>query len=236
MKAGIIAAGMGERMTKGGIPVSKPLVPILGDALIARVIKAAHSAGAESVACIINEVNVEVKTYLERGPWPLPVDLVVRTTPSSMESLFGLQPLLGGEPFLLFTVDAVFRPEVPSLFLSKALTFSDAGAVLALTDYVDDEKPLWAKMDDSSGRIMRLGPEARPTPFVTAGLYHFGPDIFTLIPEARRRNLGALREFLALLTESGFPLYGVPIPKTIDVDHPADIQKAEDYLRETGGH
>lgn len=46
MKAAIIAAGLGERMAKGGISTPKPLIPVAGRPLISRVINtAAKTAG-----------------------------------------------------------------------------------------------------------------------------------------------------------------------------------------------
>ena len=208
----------------------KPLVPVGGTPMIARMIRAAAEVGASSVACIVNDLNPEVATYLRRTSWPVPVEMVVRTTPSSMESLFGLEPLLNREPFLLLTVDAVFGRRTLARFLAAARRMNEAAGVLALTRYVDDEKPLWARVG-SAREIVGLGETARPSPLVTAGFYYFDPRIFTLIAEARALQLTALRQFLALVLERGLSLFGVSVAKTIDVDHPRDLQTAEAWLR-----
>ena len=231
MKAAIIAAGIGERMARGGIDVPKPLVFLDGEPLIARTIRAAAGVGASSVACIVNEIHPEVSQYLRSQTWPVPLELVVKTTPSSMESLFQLSPLLSDEPFLMLTVDAVFASGILEEFLSEAQTINSARGVLALTRFVDDEKPLWAEVD-SRYKICALGDTAAPTPYVTAGFYYFDPEIFNIIETARRNKLQALRQFLGLLLEKGYPLYGVPVSKTIDVDCPEDVRKANDYLKE----
>ena len=234
MKVGIISAGTGERLREGGLTVPKPLVPVGGTPMIARAIQAAAGEGATSVACIVNDLNPEVADYLRRNSWPLPVDVVVRTTPSSMESLFGLCPLLDREPFLLLTVDAVFAPRTLGRFLSAARRMEAAGGVLALTRFVDDEKPLWARVGPDR-KIVALGDNARPSSLVTAGFYFFSPKIFTLMEEARALKLNALRQFLALLMERGLPLFGVSVAKTIDVDHPRDLDTAEAWLRRRDG-
>lgn len=230
MKAAIIAAGRGERLMQGGISVAKPLVPIGGEPLIARVIRAAASVGATSVACIVNDLVPEVIRYLHTGPWPMPLDLVTRTTDNSMESLFSLVPYLREEPFLLLTVDAVFHFEILERFLWKARTLQNARGVLALTRFVDDEKPLWVKTDRRH-KIVAIGQAAKPSRYVTAGFYYFNPAVFDLIDVAQARAK-ALREFLGLLVENQYNLYGIVVSKTIDVDHPADIEKAERYLKE----
>jgi NDP-sugar pyrophosphorylase family protein len=104
---------------------------------------------------------------------------------------------------------------------------------LAVTRFVDDEKPLWARLDKSQ-RIVALGDEARPGRYVTAGFYYFKPEIFSLIDAARTRRLSALRQFLGFLLENHFRLYGIPVSKTVDVDTPEDIEKANKYLMEVG--
>jgi NDP-sugar pyrophosphorylase family protein len=230
MKAGIIAAGTGERLARGGISIAKPLVPIGGEPMIARVIRAAAFLNVTSIACIVNDLDPSIAQYLRSTPWPAPLELIVKTTPSSMESLFCLAPLLGDEPFLLLTVDAVFGFYDLGRFLARAQRLDAAQGVLALTDFVDDEKPLWVRVNPQ-GRITGLGGSAKPSRYVTAGFYYFRPEIFHMRDAARGMALKALREFLCLLTENEYLLYGVPVPKTVDVDYPEDIEKAEAYLR-----
>jgi NDP-sugar pyrophosphorylase family protein len=184
-----------------------------------------------SIACIVNDRDPSVAGFLRSGHWPVPVELVVKTTPSSMESLFCLAPLLSDEPFMLFTVDVVCAQQVVKDFFRKVLTLSDSKGALALTGFVDDEKPLWAAVDNFD-RIVALGEAARGSQFVTAGFYYFTPDIFAEIVPARRRKLSALRQFLGLLIDEGYPIHGLAVPKTIDVDYPEDIEKAEAYLKE----
>ncbi len=231
MKAAIIAAGIGERLLLGGIETPKPLVRAGGRPLIARIISAAARVGMNSVACIVNDVKPDVADFLQSSSWPIPLELKIKSTPSSMESLFCLEPFLREEPFLLFTVDVVFGFATIEEFLAGAKNFSGAAGVLALTDYIDDEKPLWVRLDGSS-RISAMGDSAKGSRYVTAGFYYFEPTIFSLIDTARRLNLKALRQFLGLLISRGYDLHGLPVAKTIDVDYPEDIQKAESFLRE----
>ena len=229
MKAGIIAAGRGERLVLGGISTPKPLVRIAGEPLISRAIHAAAALKVTSIACIVNDLNPTVADYLRSGSWPVPLDLIVKTTPSSMESLFSLKPFLNDERFLLFTVDAVFGFEILERFTAEACALDDAQGVLAITKFVDDEKPLWVRIDNRH-KITAMGDAARPSPYVTSGFYYFSPEIFNMIDIARAEKMNALRQFLGLLTERGSSLYGIPVAKTLDVDYPEDIKKAEEYL------
>ncbi len=231
MKAGIIAAGLGERLVRGGITTPKPLVPIAGQPLISRIINTARRLGASSIACIVNAENFAVAHYLQESPWPLPIDLIVRTTPSSMESLFSLAPLLADEPFILFTVDMVSGYPTVQSFLDRAKALGDGKGALAITDFVDDEKPLWVSMD-AADRIVAIGEAAKNSGYITAGFYWFSPGIFAMIDLARAKRLTALRQFLGLLIDNGYPLHGIPVAKTLDVDFPEDIAKAEAFLKE----
>jgi NDP-sugar pyrophosphorylase family protein len=231
MKMGIIAAGKGERLALGGVPTPKPLIRVGGKPLISRIIEAGAKLKVDSIACIVNDLNPTVANFIRSVPWPVPLEIVVKTTPSSMESLFCLAPFLSDEPFVLFTVDVILGQQTVEDFLQNARTLKDAKGVLALTGFIDDEKPLWAKVDSAS-RIIALGDAARGCPFVTAGFYYFAPDIFAEIAPARRKKLSALRQFLGHLLDEGYLIYGIPVPKTIDVDYPEDIAKAEAYLTE----
>jgi NDP-sugar pyrophosphorylase family protein len=234
MKMGIIAAGAGERLKRGGISIPKPLISIGGKPLIARIIEAAARIGVTSVACIVNDLNPTPAQYLRSGSWPVPIDLLVKTTPNSMESLFSLRPFLEDGPFFISTVDVVFGPSTLASFCKATFQLKDAVGALALTRFIDDRTPLYAAMDEC-GKITALGEKASGSEFVTAGFYAFRPEIFGLIDEARSRSLTALRQFLGLLVESGYPVYGIPVSKTIDVDFPEDIEKAEAFLEEFAG-
>ncbi len=228
MKAGIIAAGKGERLKNGGIFTPKPLIRLGGVPIIERTIMAAINAGANYIACIVNDIEKEVSEYLKSKSWPVTFRLVVKTTPNSMESLFNLSPFLD-EPFLLLTVDSVYPFDMLKKFVNNAQHFN-ADGVLAVTNFVDDEKPLWVKMD-SNNKIFIIGDEAIPTSYITAGFYYFRPNIFKLINKARKMDLKALREFLALIIKNGYDIYGLSVKKVIDLDHPEDIKKAESFLR-----
>ncbi|MBW1992133.1 MAG: hypothetical protein JRI59_08470, partial [Deltaproteobacteria bacterium] len=60
----------------------------------------------------------------------------------------------------------------------------------------------------------------------------FQPQVFKWEDAARRRHLDALRQFLALLVEEGFPLRGIDMGPCVDVDYPEDIARAEALLKE----
>jgi NDP-sugar pyrophosphorylase family protein len=230
MKAGLIAAGLGERLREAGISTPKPLVAIAGAPLIDHVLNAAAAAGIDEVACIFNETADAVETHCRARHGAPRLHIVRRTTPSSMESLFTLAPHLNDAPFLLLTVDAVFAPALLRDFLASAARHRDADVVLAVTDFVDDEKPLRLAMDND-GRVTALGAAANSSSLITAGFYVFHPHVFAEIDAARAARLSALREYLAHLLQRGYRIYAARVGKSVDVDRPEDIVTAEAFVR-----
>jgi NDP-sugar pyrophosphorylase family protein len=231
MKAGIIAAGLGERLRRGGIPGPKPLVRVAGTTLIEHALASVRAAGVHEVACIINEQSAAVEAHCRAHVGDMTLTFVRRTTPSSMESLFALAPHLTADPapFLLLTVDAIVSPAAMGEFVVAAAR-RDADAVLAVNTFVDDEKPLHvARRPD--GRVAALGPAAATSTFVSAGFYVFRPTIFREVDTARAAGLSALRQFLGHLLASGYALYAEPVPKCVDVDRPEDVATADAFVR-----
>jgi NDP-sugar pyrophosphorylase family protein len=232
MKAGIIAAGLGERFRRAGIATPKPLLEVGGKTLLQRAVESAAEAGAAEVALIVNAEYPEVARYVRDGDWPVPVKLTVKTTPSSMESFFALQPDLRDAPFLLLTVDAVAAKGSLRRLADAGLVVGPSGT-LAVTSFVDDEKPLWVLLG-AKAEVLALGPTAKDSGWVTSGTYFFFPQVYAHVAEARRRGLGALREFLALLLEKGERLYGFRAGESVDVDRPEDLAVAERFLKAHG--
>ena len=228
MKAGIIAAGLGERLCAAGITTPKPLVAVGGRPLIARAIDAARAAGASSVACIINNETTEVRRFLDSHDFGIALEIVQRTTASSAESFLALRPMLEHAPFLLLTVDAVIAPSAVAGLVARGGSLPNATGVLGITATVDDEKPLWVEVD-AAKRILAFGDAARAR-FVTAGVYFLQPVVYSIADVVAPRPWKALRVLLASLLEHGHALYGYDVGTAIDVDRPEDIVAAERLL------
>jgi NDP-sugar pyrophosphorylase family protein len=233
VKAAILAAGLGERFRRAGIATPKPLLQVGGRTLLERAILSAARAGATEAALIVNAEFPEVERFARTARWPVPVQLVVRTTPNSMESFFALEPHLRDEAFLLLTVDSVHRDEDLRGLAAAGAAAGPLGT-LGVTDHVDDEKPLYVRFDETR-RIAAIGPAAAGSRWITSGLYFFFPGVYERVAEARSRRLGALREFLALLVERGERLFAHPVGTSIDVDRPEDLAMAEAFLRRRAG-
>lgn len=157
MKFAIIAAGEGSRLAQEGIVSPKPLIEVAGQHLIDRLMDVFREVGASELWVVCNDLRPEVSAHLaqvtDHGLYgrPLPLHYVVRTTPSSMHSFAALAPHLDGGPFVLTTVDTIFRTEE---FARYVQAFSEAVAqgydgLMGVTDYIDDERPLYVGVGDN---------------------------------------------------------------------------------------
>ena len=228
MDFAIIAAGEGLRLQEEGIQVPKPLVTCNGVPLIQRIINIIRNTGKSSITCIINEKSEELETFLLKYSRTNPVNLIVKSTPSSLHSLYQLNRFLSA-PFLLTTADSVFLESEFKSFVNYGMNLKDADGVIAVTDFIDDEKPLYADIDENN-RITNFKDSNDGYEFVTGGLYLFKTDIQKEIEEAVNSGVVRLRNFLRFLIQKDFRLYAYPFSKIIDVDHMSDIKIAEEFL------
>lgn len=229
LRAGVLAAGRGERLRAHPSDL-KPLARIGELTLIEHVLKSMANAGVSEVVVIINEDSMAVRDHVAKSDWPFALRWVVETTPTSMHSFLRLVEVLAAaetdEPFLLSTVDTVTGPNGYANFMQQARCH-EAAIALALTSPGDDEKPLLVRMKTGDSRIEAFGDGE----YATAGMYSVRPIILREADAARRDGIDALRKFLQRLLERGYHLAGIPIPRSIDVDRPADIAVAEALLR-----
>jgi NDP-sugar pyrophosphorylase family protein len=218
---GIIAAGEGSRLRRDGWTVPKPLVTVAGVSLIESVLRNFEAAGIAPLVIIVNEQERDcVDRVRERFP-RLPVEFIVKTTASSLESFLEVTGTAGAGRMLVSTVDAWCRPADFTRFVEAAARRPAEAVVLAVTPLVSDEKPLWVDLE-GDGRVRCLG--GTDGALVTAGMY--------LVPERVRRlppppELGRLREFLAWLHRQAHPVYGEVITTVVDVDRAEDVALAE---------
>jgi NDP-sugar pyrophosphorylase family protein len=220
----IIAAGQGSRLRAAGLP--KPLVPVAGEPLIARVLENFAAAGVSPVSVIFNADEEDCAAYVRQRFSPLVSRILVKTTASSFESFQKVLAISPAGRVLVSTVDAFCPQEDFIAFARSAAKSSPETTVLAVTPFVADEKPLWVSFD-ASGRVTRVGGSSGDA--VTAGIYVVAPQVRRLEPPP---DVGRLREFLSWLCREGHDMRIVSIPKVIDVDRPEDVRMAEEMARE----
>ena len=225
---GIIAAGDGSRLKAEGIKVSKPMVKINGTPLVLRIIDIVTKNGAKSISCIINENSDDLKEFLQSNSFSPPINTIVKSTESSLHSLFELNKTIDS-PFLLTTADSIFLKKEFASFIDFAINKNGADGVFAVTDFIDDEKPLYVSVDENM-RIKNFHDENNDFKFVSGGMYFFKKCIKKEVEDAVNSGVFKLRNFQRYLISKGYKLHAYPFSQIIDVDHIADIKKAEKIL------
>ncbi|MEK8022414.1 MAG: NTP transferase domain-containing protein [Candidatus Hydrogenedentota bacterium] len=220
LSGGIIAAGEGSRLKAGGKAGPKPLVTIGGIALVERVLMNMQAAGITQVTTIFNEDDRECDAWVRARFSELTFRNIIRTTPSSWASFLEVARAIMNPPAVISAVDTWCSADAFRAFLREAETFSDDAVVLGVTPLVDDERPLWVRLDPD-GRVREIGIGSGEA--VTAGLYVIPGD---LIESAGAHSFDRLRDFLKWLVAGSRPVYGVVLPAVVDVDRQEDIALA----------
>lgn len=235
MKFAIIAAGDGSRLAQEGVTEPKPLVKVRGERLIDRLIRIFMGNNATEIVVICNEQMSDVASHLKMiqdeglNGLHVPLRFVIKSTPSSMHSFYELRHFLRDDPFILTTVDTIFDE---SEFHDYVLSFQDkiaqgTDALMGVTDYIDDEKPLYVGVDN----VMRINgyydtPQA-DSRFISAGIYGLTAPSLDILEACIEKGESRMRNFQRALVAAGLRIEAYPLTKVFDIDHIDDIRKAD---------
>lgn len=228
MHFAIIAAGKGERLAAGGATLPKPLVNLGGMPMIERLVRMFMECGARDVSVIINPLQAETVCFMRGLQRKLPVNLVIRETPSPMHSLLELAPYIEGEPFCATTVDTVFSRESLTAVI-RMMQEGRADGIMGVTDYVSDEKPLFVNVD-ADMHIRGFLDSSDECRYVSAGVYCLPPSAIGVLAGAVQSGEKRMRHFQRMLLESGMRLDACDMGRVIDVDCMGDLEEAQRFV------
>ena len=229
MKFAIIAAGEGSRLAREGVKAPKPLIELQGIPIIERLVMLFASQGASSINIIINEQQPDTLQLLKKLQKQYPINIVVKDTPSSMHSLHALSHLLRGEKFCLTTVDTIFKKQEFTEYI-KAFENSSYDGLMAVTDFIDDEKPLYVNTDEDLNITAFADSPTAESRYISGGIYGLQDNALDILDECMVSGIERMRNFQRSLVKGGLHLKAHPFNKIIDIDHAEDIAKAEEFL------
>lgn len=230
MNYAIIAAGEGSRLAQEGVAKPKPLVDICGEPMIGRLINLFCRCNAESISIIVNEQMTEVREYIESLSLDIPLNLVVKTTPSSMHSFFELSRVISKGRFCLTTVDTIFREQDFRPYIEAMEADGRYDGMMAVTDYIDDEKPLYVQTDDDLNITAFRDERYDGAKYISGGIYALNEKAIDVLADCMERGVARMRNFQRALVDAGLRLKAYPMGKILDVDHAGDIEKAENFI------
>lgn len=229
MKFAILAAGEGSRLAQEGVELPKPLVKLNGEAMIDRLIRIFNECGAEEIVIITNNLTPLTQNHLRLlQESDKKIRLIVKTTPSSMHSFYELMPHLGKGKFCLTTVDTIFREDEFKQYIQQFEAF-DGDGLFAVTDYIDDEKPLYIATDTEMN--ITAFHDSEPQTYISGGIYCLTDAAFPVLNKCIEEGKSRMRNFQRQLVYDGLHLKAYPFSKILDVDHASDIIKAEEFLK-----
>ena len=194
---------------------------------------------ATEIVVICNEQMSDVASHLKMiqdeglNGRHVPLRFVIKSTPSSMHSFYELRHFLRDEPFILTTVDTIFDE---SEFHDYVLSFQDkiaqgTDALMGVTDYIDDEKPLYVGVDN----VMRVNgyydtPQA-DSRFISAGIYGLTASSLDILEACIKKGESRMRNFQRALVAANLRIEAFPLTKVFDIDHIEDIRKADEGVK-----
>lgn len=233
MRYAIIAAGEGSRLHQEGIAVPKPLVTVAGEMLIDRLIRIFQENRAEEISVICRSDQKVISHLQQCQDQGVPLNYTVHNTPSSMHSFYELTSILDNrKPFILTTVDTIFGKREFADYVSAFQNMLKAGSadgMMGITDYIDDEKPLYVKTDTQLNILAFLDSDEHPR-YVSAGIYGLTPKSLSVLKECIARGESRMRNFQRALLSRDHHLKAWLFSKVLDIDHATDIAKAEAFL------
>lgn len=229
MDYAIIAAGEGSRLAQEGIGYPKPLVPLNGVPLIERLIRIFARHNARSISIIINSRQSETRRLLKALAAQFPLNIVVKDTPSSMHSMHALAPYLRRGRFCLTTVDTIFGEEQFGAYI-EAFENSTSDGLMAVTDFIDDEKPLYVSTTPDLRITGFHDTPPKEIQYISGGIYALSPASLDTLEKCIAAGEARMRNFQRRLVAEGHKLDAYPFGKIIDIDHAEDIKKAEEFI------
>ena len=235
MKFAVIAAGEGSRLKQEGIKENKPLVCLNGEYMLSRLIRIFTMHAASEIIVIVNPqmpdvVDLAHKLKCEHeSTRHCKITVLEKTTPSSMHSFFEMSPMLENGPFCLTTVDTIFREKDFGNFIHVFQNFP-GDALMAVTDYIDDERPLYVGTE-SDMAITGFYDTENHCKYISGGIYCMKPSVIPSLYKCMTDGQSRMRSFQRQLLVDGLRVKAYRFSKIIDVDHAADIPKAELFLQ-----
>ncbi len=207
----VIAAGLGTRLRPLTERYAKPVLPVDGQPVIARLLRELAAAGCERVTVVTGHLAEQVESVIGDGSgFGLRVRYVRQPEPAG--SADAVQRADEEPPYVVAAADTVFPPGSIGHVVREALP---AGAIAVRR--MEDRVPVRVR----GGLVERVRDPDGPGPLSGAPLWVVGPPVHErLCLDARPWELG--NAFQAAI-DAGKQISGVEIGRTRDLTTPFDL-------------
>jgi glucose-1-phosphate thymidylyltransferase len=190
MKGVILAAGKGTRLYPITHHIAKPLLPIANRPTLHYAFDRLLEMGIEDICLVVGENETQMRDALGDGQ-ALGVRLtyVRQTEPKGLAHAVGFaQEFVGSDSFCLYLGDAMYSDSLAPF----AERFMESGcANLNLVKWVPDPSRFGVANLDGE-RIVKLveKPSNPESNYAMAGMYFFGPQIWSVLPDLQPSGRG----------------------------------------------
>ncbi|MEA1912726.1 MAG: sugar phosphate nucleotidyltransferase [candidate division WOR-3 bacterium] len=243
MKALIIAAGEGSRLSNLTEASPKPLIQLLGLSLIQRIILTSKQVGIDEFVIVIGYLGDKIKANLGDGSrFDVKIDYIENKEweKGNGVSVLKAKELLA-EKFVLLMSDHIFDYRI----LKELIEHDTRSSVLLA---IDRRKPQLedAKVLEKEGKIVDIGKNIEESNSIDTGILLCSPKIFSYIEEAIKEGKAELADGIAKAAKNRdaetFDITRIESyaskmrkdikPWWIDIDKEKDLRKAQEMIIE----
>ncbi len=183
MKGVILAAGKGTRLYPVTHHIPKPLLPLANRPTIHYAFDHLKELGITDICLVVGEMGHQMEEALGDGSdYGIRLSYVTQNEPKGLAHAVGFaREFVAGEPFVLYLGDAIYSEG----FATFARRFEESGcANLNIVKPVDDPSRFGVANVEGE-RIVKLveKPKQPESNLAMAGLYFFGPQLWSVLPD-----------------------------------------------------
>ena len=227
----VLAAGKGTRLSPLTDNRPKPMLPAANKPLLEHVVESLAEASIDRVVIVVGYKRERIQNYFGNGEeWGLEIEYAFQERPRGTgDALLQAESHIG-EDFVAMNGDRIVDPELVERLVDRRSETGDP--CLAVTGVEEPSKYGVVELDGD--RVIDI--TEKPTPseaaskVVNAGVYAFGPEIFSAVRRTDYRGELALTDTLADLLED-HPLRAVRYRGVwLELSEPWDLLSLNDGI------
>ncbi len=207
LKALVLCAGKGTRLSPLTDHLAKPLIPVANRPMLFYVLDRIIEVGINDIGIVVSPGNLKQmrQTVGTGANWNASIEYIVQEEAKGLaHAVLSAEEYLGKSPFMLFLGDNLIGENLKP-FLENFLTGDSAASILLKE--VADPRAFGVAVLDSSGRVIQMEEKPREpkSNLAMLGIYLLRPEIFEAaksISPSRRGEL-EITDALQWLLDSG---------------------------------
>jgi glucose-1-phosphate thymidylyltransferase len=182
VKGVILAAGKGSRLYPVTHRIPKPLLPLANRPTLEYAFDRLKEIGVTEICIVVGDTEPQMREALGDGSaYGVRLSYVRQTEPKGLAHAVGFcEGFVGGDSFVLYLGDAMYSEG----FQAFAKRFSESGcANLNIVKPVEDPSRFGVANVDGERIVKLVEKPAQPeSNLAMAGMYFFGPEIWSVLP------------------------------------------------------